>query len=61
MKITDHHLFIFLIGIIIGVASFALSGCASMPVAVSYTGQAAGHQFTVGYSGKGVGVVISQK
>lgn len=39
----------------------ALSGCASMPVAVSYTGQAAGHQFTVGYSGKGVGVVISQK
>ena len=40
-----------------------LSSCAGVPpVAVSYTGAAAGHAFTVGYSGKaGVGVVISQK
>lgn len=39
-----------------------LSSCSSLPVAASYTGAAAGHNFTVGYSGKeGIGIVISQK
>ena len=49
--------------ILLLVAMALLSSCASVPpVAVSYTGHAAGHEFTVGYSGKaGVGVVIHQK
>ncbi len=43
------------------IATLALSGCASTPVAISYSGHAAGHEFTVGYSGKGVGIVVNQK
>ena len=48
--------------ILISVMLLLLPSCGTIPVAVSYSGAAAGHTFQVGYSGKeGVGIVVNQK
>jgi len=43
-------------------AVFLFPSCKGIPVAVSYTGAAAGHQFQAGYSTTGgAALVVSQK
>lgn len=46
----------------ISIASLFLASCEGVPVAASYTGAAAGHEYTLAYSTKtGAAAVVNQK